>query len=524
MCFWYCKCALFVGLQVCFFACFVVTLPCRCQSFARVMTAVERVKRFSFTPHLPRWGAFVICVKGCSLHCFAYLCDGSQRDGKPRGESKRIFTMANKDNNGRTASERPGVPGAPGVNLQDIAALAAMSVPTAEQAAAADDDRDETFPEFLQEMGMASPVEGIERDGRPVTMPDPSAYVLDACREYPTARFWLEIHGVKAIPVGEIVALSGAAKGGKTQFADILAAAILTPENLSPIGFESIKRVHVEGVNRPRVMLVDTEQGGGYVSRNVQRIAYMSHNPVKRNNPNFTALVLADFMPEMRYLILKSEIARVKPDVIILDGIADIIDTINDERAAQLVLLELMTAARRDNMTVIALIHTRQGDTKLNGWIGSVTEKKAAEIWNIGSEKDSDGKPMYFEAKQRDSRDEHADGLQWVLDVNATPELRYIAIPTENGVDTTSAATRAAQITTARDADTRAALAAYIEPGVPMRVSSVYEAIAAHESKTIQAAKQQYKRLTENGRRVFETVERDARGRSSLVSLIPVTG
>lgn len=431
--------------------------------------------------------------------------------------------MNKQKESGRIASEMHGVPGAPVANLESLAALAAMSNPTPEQTAAADDDHEETFAEYLQEMGMASAVEGIESDGKRVEMPNPSAYVLDVCKEYPNARFWLEIHGTRAVPVGEIVALSGAAKGGKTQFADILAAAILTPEYLSPIGFDSVKRLPVEGVTNPRVMLVDTEQGAGYVSRNVQRIAHMSHNQVKAYNDNFTALVLADYMPEMRYMILKAEIERVNPDVLILDGIADVIDTINDERAAQLVLLQLMTTARRRNMTIIALIHTRQGDTKLNGWIGSVTEKKAAEIWNVGSEKDESGKPLYFEAKQRDSRDTHADGLQWVLNLNASPDMQFVAVPVENGTTSTADETRAAQIISKRDKRDRAAIAEYITPGEPMTPRQVCDAIAIHENIAPLAAKQRYKRLTAPDRRVFETTARDEMGRSKSIYLIPVT-
>lgn len=431
--------------------------------------------------------------------------------------------MTKNNESGRIASEMHGVPGAPVANLESLAALAAMSNPTPEQTAAADDDHEQTFSEYLQEMGMASAVEGIESDGKHVEMPNPAAYVLDAGKDYPNARFWLEIHGTRAIPVGEIVALSGAAKGGKSQFADILAAAILTPEHLAPIGFDSIKRLPVEGVANPRVMLVDTEQGAGYVSRNVQRIAHMSHNPIKTNNPNFTALVLADYLPAMRYAILKAEIERVCPDVLILDGIADMIDTINDERAAQQMLLELMTTARRRRMSVVAIIHTRQGDTKLNGWVGSIVEKKAAEIWVVGSEKDESGKPLYFEAKQRDSRDEHADGLQWVLNLNASPDLQFIAVPAENGTTSTADDARAAQIMRTRDQRERAALAEYIKPGKPMRPQEIYEAIANHDNLSIGTARQRFKRMTADDRRVFKTEQTDAAGHRYLVSLISVT-
>ena len=81
--------------------------------------------------------------------------------------------------------------------------------------------------------------------------------------------------------------------------------------------------------------------------------------------------------------LLREAVTRCKPDLVIVDGIRDLVNDINDGVLAQEVMEELMHLATHQKCCIVCVLHQNKGseDHNLRGWIGTELMNKAFEVY-----------------------------------------------------------------------------------------------------------------------------------------------
>ena len=86
---------------------------------------------------------------------------------------------------------------------------------------------------------------------------------------------------------------------------------------------------------------------------------------------------------KQRRALLKEAVVHCQPDLVIVDGIRDLVNDINDGVLAQEVMEELLHLATQQNCCIVCVLHQNKGseDHNLRGWIGTELMNKAFEVY-----------------------------------------------------------------------------------------------------------------------------------------------
>jgi len=206
--------------------------------------------------------------------------------------------------------------------------------------------------------------------------------------------FLFHLFGKPCFPRRELVAITGKAKSGKTFVTSMLmAVGSLTP-NPSPKGEGSICQLPLKRMREEpfKVMWYDTEQS----DESTQDILNNRIIPMMSNgNDATTPLALwrgaggeafnVRAVPwKERRDLLREAVTRCKPDLVIVDGIRDLVNDINDGVLAQEVMEELMHLATEHDCCIVCVLHQNKSgeDHNLRGWIGTELMNKAFEVYS----------------------------------------------------------------------------------------------------------------------------------------------
>ena len=197
---------------------------------------------------------------------------------------------------------------------------------------------------------------------------------------------------------GELVAACGKAKSGKTLFLSILMAAGLTEKVLAlerhtdstdSAGNAVVQTTPPYGIPpdsggewKPlRVLWVDTEQS----QQSTQDIIVNRIIPLIENSPadSLFAYNLRGLGFEKRREVVEAAVRSVKPDIVIIDGIKDLITDINDAVQATQIMEHLMALAQRYNCCIVNVLHQNksEADRNMRGSIGTELTNKAFEVY-----------------------------------------------------------------------------------------------------------------------------------------------
>ncbi|MBR5822944.1 MAG: hypothetical protein IKY67_02235, partial [Paludibacteraceae bacterium] len=133
---------------------------------------------------------------------------------------------------------------------------------------------------------------------------------------------------------------------------------------------------------------------------------------------NVRAEAWQDRMP-----LLEEAIREYKPDLVILDGIRDLVNDINDGILSQQVIERLMNLASETDCCMVSILHQNKAseDKNLRGWIGTELTYKSFEVYECS--KDTD---RIFSVKQTMTRKYDIDNaLQFVVDAEGLPTEVY---------------------------------------------------------------------------------------------------
>ena len=169
--------------------------------------------------------------------------------------------------------------------------------------------------------------------------------------------FLFRFMGEKCFPRKDLTTITGPAKGGKTFFSSLLMACSTKDAEGTLLHMERISQEPL------KVMWYDTEQS-------------------KHTTKKILVKRISRMMERLDYLPVAIDAYR--PDIVIVDGIADLIHDINDGPASSDLMEKFLKMANTFNCNIVLVIHLNRSGEKSNlrGWLGSVMLQKSYEVFN----------------------------------------------------------------------------------------------------------------------------------------------
>ena len=248
-------------------------------------------------------------------------------------------------------------------------------------------------------------------------------------RVLPPMQFLFRLFGKPCFPRGELVGVTGKPKSGKT-FVSTILMMLCFIDNLLEMGRASPEPL--------RVLWLDTEQS----DESTQDILLNRMMPMlKRYFPpekhdeigrllfgeegSFFHIFNVRQDPwQERMPLLEAAVERYGPDLVIVDGIRDLINDINDGVLAQETVERLMHLAAEKHCCMVCILHQNKSaeDKNLRGWIGTELTHKAFEVYVCEK---SDARIFSFR-QQLTRKYDISEVMKYVTDEQGIPQLAAI--------------------------------------------------------------------------------------------------
>ena len=207
--------------------------------------------------------------------------------------------------------------------------------------------------------------------------------------------FLFKLFGTACFPRGELVAVAGKAKSGKTFFLSLLMAAGRFNGNLNGNGNVNEGPMPLERIREEplRVLWYDTEQSQQSTQDIlVNRIGKMVEGSATEGASSASQEALENLYAfnvrmaswDERLRMFMDVVAYLKPDLVVLDGVRDLLSDINDGREAQAMTERLMQLAQQHKCCIVCVLHQNKSgaDNTMRGWIGTELTNKVFEVYN----------------------------------------------------------------------------------------------------------------------------------------------
>ena len=231
---------------------------------------------------------------------------------------------------------------------------------------------------------------------------------ITADKELPPMEFLLKLFDVPCCPRGELVAFTGKAKSGKTFVMSMMMAAASAAEALAfrRTTFEPLQVLWIDTEqsdqstqdilrNRliPMVVSSPPESGGARGGLKERTDSLVQTTPPAGTPPNLGGETFPESMYDIfnvrteswqeRMPLLLAAIDLCRPDLVILDGVRDLVDDINNGQLAHDVTERLMRVAQQTRCCIVCVIHQNKAaeDRTLRGSIGTELTNKAFEVY-----------------------------------------------------------------------------------------------------------------------------------------------
>ena len=223
-------------------------------------------------------------------------------------------------------------------------------------------------------------------------------------KELPRMDFLFRLFDKPCFPRRELVAITGKAKSGKTFVTSMLMACC---------NMRNVLSSHREHEPPLRVLWYDTEQSDESTQDILKNRVFRMIHKTNTNHTNITndkdSLDLFHSCSEEKSVssvqsvvektfdvfnvravewkerrsLLKEAVTGYEPDLVIVDGIRDLVNDINDGVLAQEVMEELLHLATQAECCIVCILHQNKGseDHNLRGWIGTELMNKAFEVY-----------------------------------------------------------------------------------------------------------------------------------------------
>lgn len=175
--------------------------------------------------------------------------------------------------------------------------------------------------------------------------------------------------------LGNFSLVIGKAKAKKSFFINIAVSTALS----SSVMLERFKSDLP--TNQSDVVYFDTEQGKYHVQAAVKRICDQIGVPEPKN---LQAYFLRSLTPRERLEFIEAEIySNEKIGFVVIDGIKDLVTSINDEEQATNIASKLLKWTEERNIHIITVLHQNKSDANARGHIGTELINKAETVLEV---------------------------------------------------------------------------------------------------------------------------------------------
>ena len=218
-------------------------------------------------------------------------------------------------------------------------------------------------------------------------------YLLDPTQEIKNPPSVIELRiGVQVFTLGtagNISLIQGKAKSRKSYFMSAIAAAAIRE------GYNN--NILKAGIVKGTVLYFDTEQGDFHAQRVNQRILHLAGIPREIGQQKLKYFALrkadtnADRLSVIEYIINKTE----GVSLVIIDGVVDISNGVNEEVEAIALVSRLMKISADKNLHLATVLHENKHDRGAKGHLGSYLVQKSETVYGVS--RSEDGFTTYIE-------------------------------------------------------------------------------------------------------------------------------
>ena len=235
---------------------------------------------------------------------------------------------------------------------------------------------------------------------------------ITAASQIPPHEFLFAWNGTPCFARGELVAVTGKAKSGKTYLNSLLMAACAGEGRLG------LSRM---GEKPLRVVWIDTEQSEDTTCEILRdRIGPMTGT--MPDEKLYHVFNLRKIKWQDRMSLVLSAIAICQPDLVIFDGIRDVVGDINDYTEAQNIIGQLLQVASEFHTCIVCVLHQNKAveDKTLRGALGTELQNKSFETYECSKNQDT----RIFTIRQTATRKyDMPNKIQFCLDSKGLPVL-----------------------------------------------------------------------------------------------------
>ena len=232
---------------------------------------------------------------------------------------------------------------------------------------------------------------------------DTSGLLLDFAKPYTPPKWTLRHNGTNFAKRGDLHIVGGKSGHGKTAFMSQIMAAILC-------GRFGNMTCQIEG--EPVVLYIDTEQSEDDTIAIKNRVCTLANIPYNIPQQRFKVARLRDTVQvDERYKQILQLMWEIKPDVVFIDGLLDIVEDYKNQTDCANVIRDLMAYSTALNRSMWCVLHENPMTDKLVGSLGSIAERKVTEVFVIRKHKAphqdkrfKDFPSVFFEIKQTKAR------------------------------------------------------------------------------------------------------------------------
>jgi hypothetical protein len=236
-------------------------------------------------------------------------------------------------------------------------------------------------------------------------------FQIDLTKEYAEPEYTLSLNGIDTLPIGDIQAIKAKSKNGKTYLASILLASFF---GCKKFGFTS-------KITGGHAMFIDTEQNELNTARVVRRVHALCGWDINTNNDCFKSYALRTMDSKDRMKFVENALDTERPQMVIIDGIGDLIEDFNDIVSSSECINNLMRMSTEYHCAIISILHTNKAkeDSNMKGHLGTFLLQKSSDVFEVKKDKDT------FNVSETDCRNMPVDGFSFTIDYDGMPHLIY---------------------------------------------------------------------------------------------------
>lgn len=139
--------------------------------------------------------------------------------------------------------------------------------------------------------------------------------------------------------------------------------------------------------NKKTILYFDTEQSDWYIHKHLKRICALSNIPEPEN---LRLYMLRIKTPSERFELIDKLICNT-PNIglVVIDGIRDLITSINSEEEACEIATKLLYWTTKYKIHIVTVLHQNKGDDKARGHIGTELINKAETVLSVTKDMDN---------------------------------------------------------------------------------------------------------------------------------------